>query len=157
VTPLRCCSLPTAVRATAPHARTGCLDRAAPRLRLHGVGRGGGGRARARAPACGPARPHALSAPGAGAPRWQACLRSRILAVGIDSAWNDHNEYELWDEDAACAGFGRRTPVGLARPLLALLMTRASYEVRGRLSWRRCWGGARRGGCGWRRPLPVRR
>lgn len=36
--------------------------------------------------------------------RWQTCLRSRILAVGIDSAWNDNNEYELWDEEAVCKG-----------------------------------------------------
>lgn len=39
-----------------------------------------------------------------GAARWQTCLRSRILAVGIDSAWNDNNEYELWDEEAVCKG-----------------------------------------------------
>lgn len=31
-------------------------------------------------------------------------------------------------------GFGRRVPIGLARPLLALLMTRASYEEQAR--WR---------------------
>ena len=65
---------------------------------------------------------------------WQVCLRSRILAVGIDSAWNDNNEYELWDEEALCKGFGRPIPINLARPLLALLMTRSSYEEQAR--WR---------------------
>ena len=61
------------------------------------------------------------------------CLRNRILAVGIDSAWNDNNEYELWDEEALCKGFGRGIPINLARPLLALLMTRASYEEQARV------------------------
>jgi alpha-glucosidase len=64
----------------------------------------------------------------AGIAWWQKGVREAIFATGIDCAWNDNNEYELWNEDASCAGFGRATPLHLVRPAQALLMTRASYE-----------------------------
>jgi alpha-glucosidase len=48
--------------------------------------------------------------------------------MGIDAAWNDNNEYELWNEDARCAGFGAPVELDLIRPAQALLMTRASFE-----------------------------
>src|SRR6516165_8132808 len=64
----------------------------------------------------------------AGIAWWQKGVREAILATGIDSAWNDNNEYELWSEDARCAGFGEAVPLDLVRPAQALLMTRASYE-----------------------------
>lgn len=44
----------------------------------------------------------------------------------------DNNEYELWEEDAVCSGptgGSSSTAIALARPLQALLMTRASYEA----------------------------
>jgi len=59
---------------------------------------------------------------------WQKSVREAILATGVDCAWNDNNEYELWNEDARCAGFGEPLPLDLVRPVQALLMTRASYE-----------------------------
>jgi alpha-glucosidase len=59
---------------------------------------------------------------------WQGGLREQVLASGIDSAWNDNNEYGFWNEDAVCAGFGTPIPLDLARPLQSLLMTRASIE-----------------------------
>jgi alpha-glucosidase len=59
---------------------------------------------------------------------WQKGLREQVLATGIDCAWNDNNEYELWNEDAVCDGFGRPVALDLARPIQALLMTRASSE-----------------------------
>jgi alpha-glucosidase len=59
---------------------------------------------------------------------WQNGLRETILATGIDSAWNDNNEYALWNEEARCDGFGKPAALDLIRPAQALLMTRASYE-----------------------------
>eukprot|EP00271_Cylindrocystis_brebissonii_P015613 TRINITY_DN38564_c0_g1_i1.p1 TRINITY_DN38564_c0_g1~~TRINITY_DN38564_c0_g1_i1.p1 ORF type:complete len:880 (+),score=112.87 TRINITY_DN38564_c0_g1_i1:332-2971(+) len=59
---------------------------------------------------------------------WQKNLQKYILDYGMSSAWNDNNEYELWEEDATCHGFGHPTPLSLTRPLHSLLMTRASLE-----------------------------
>ena len=59
---------------------------------------------------------------------WQKGVREAILTTGIDCVWNDNNEYELWNEDARCAGFGKPLLIDLVRPAQALLMTRASYE-----------------------------
>jgi alpha-glucosidase len=64
----------------------------------------------------------------AGVAWWQKGVREAILATGVDSAWNDNNEYELWNEEARCAGFGQPVALDLVRPAQALLMTRASYE-----------------------------
>lgn len=65
----------------------------------------------------------------AGVAWWQEGLRRAVLDVGIDVGWNDNNEYELWDEDAACAGFGTPVPLALARPVQPLLMTRATRDA----------------------------
>lgn len=66
---------------------------------------------------------------------WQEGLKTAILEFGISSAWNDNNEYELWDEDAVCKGFDNDTiPIELAKPLHCLLMTRASFEEQKRFS-----------------------
>jgi len=43
--------------------------------------------------------------------------------------WNDNNEYEIWDEDAVCAGDGRPFAQSLARPAQALLMHKLAYET----------------------------
>jgi alpha-glucosidase len=64
----------------------------------------------------------------AGIAWWQKGVREQILAMGMDAAWNDNNEYELWNEDARCDGFGASVPLDLVRPAHALLMTRASSE-----------------------------
>ncbi|HTS91274.1 MAG TPA: glycoside hydrolase family 31 protein [Stellaceae bacterium] len=69
----------------------------------------------------------------AGIEWWQRGLREQILAMGIDSAWNDNNEYELWNEDARCEAFGHAAPLELVRPAQALLMTRASIEEQARI------------------------
>jgi alpha-glucosidase len=65
---------------------------------------------------------------------WQRGLREQVLASGIDSAWNDNNEYGFWNEDATCAGFGTPAPLDLVRPLQSLLMTRASLEEQQRFN-----------------------
>jgi alpha-glucosidase len=65
----------------------------------------------------------------AGIEWWQESLRREVLGYGIDAAWNDNNEYEIWDDDGAAHGFGTALPIARSRPLQALLMTRASAEA----------------------------
>ncbi|MDG3086509.1 glycoside hydrolase family 31 protein [Vibrio hannami] len=60
---------------------------------------------------------------------WQDNVKEQLLDKGIDSTWNDNNEYEIWDKGARCHGFGKEIPVSLIRPLQPLLMMRASYEA----------------------------
>lgn len=60
---------------------------------------------------------------------WQDNVTEQLLSKGIDSTWNDNNEYEIWDKDARCFGFGKTIHIGLIRPLQPLLMMRASYEA----------------------------
>ncbi|VFS44920.1 alpha-glucosidase 2 [Enterobacter cancerogenus] len=37
---------------------------------------------------------------------WQNGVTTQLLEMGIDSTWNDNNEYEVWDGEARCHGFG---------------------------------------------------
>jgi alpha-glucosidase len=60
---------------------------------------------------------------------WKSRATEVLLNIGIDSLWNDNNEFEIWDDAARCNGFGREIPISLARPLQTLLMGRASYEA----------------------------
>ncbi|CTQ75572.1 glycoside hydrolase family 31 protein [Roseibium alexandrii] len=60
---------------------------------------------------------------------WQNNLKEKLFDKGISSTWNDNNEYEVWDDEAVCTGFGKEIPVGLIRPLHSQLMTRASYDA----------------------------
>jgi len=60
---------------------------------------------------------------------WKQNVRQQLLEYGIVSMWNDNNEFELWDDEARCAGFGEPFRIAHARPLQTLLMTRASYEA----------------------------
>lgn len=60
---------------------------------------------------------------------WKRNAREQLLEYGIAALWNDNNEYEVWDDDARCHGFGDTLRIGLARPLQSLLMARASYEA----------------------------
>lgn len=60
---------------------------------------------------------------------WQRNVTTQLLERGIGSTWNDNNEYEVWDRGARCAGFGREIEVDLIRPLMPLLMARASEEA----------------------------
>jgi alpha-glucosidase len=65
----------------------------------------------------------------AGCAWWRQQIRDALLAYGIDAPWNDNNEFELWDDDALCDGYGRPFRIGMARPLQTLLMARASYDA----------------------------
>lgn len=60
---------------------------------------------------------------------WQRNLKDELFAKGIECTWNDNNEYEVWDDEAVCTGFGDPIPVNLIRPLHSQLMTRASYDA----------------------------
>lgn len=58
---------------------------------------------------------------------WQSQLKAQVLDYGIDSGWNDNNEYALQHEDAWSEG--AQLPIHRSRPLHALLMTRATFEA----------------------------
>ena len=60
---------------------------------------------------------------------WQDNVTAKLLDNGIGSTWNDNNEYEVWDAQARCHGFGEEIGIGLIRPLMPVLMTRASREA----------------------------
>lgn len=60
---------------------------------------------------------------------WKERVRDRILAYGIDATWNDNNEYEVWDDEVRCDGFGGPFPISLGKPLHSLLMAKASREA----------------------------
>jgi alpha-glucosidase len=57
---------------------------------------------------------------------WRDNVTTQLLARGLDSTWNDNNEFEVWDHHAQCHGFGTPIDMGLIRPLHALLMVQAS-------------------------------
>jgi len=63
---------------------------------------------------------------------WQENLKTQLFDKGIANTWNDNNEYEIWDDEAVCKGFGDPIPVNLVRPLHSQLMTRASYDAQRR-------------------------
>jgi len=60
---------------------------------------------------------------------WKAQVTDKLLKYGIDSTWNDNNEYEIWDGQAKAAGFGKEINIAQIRPLQSLLMMKASYEA----------------------------
>lgn len=60
---------------------------------------------------------------------WKDNVKEQLLERGICSTWNDNNEYEIWDEQAKCVGFGKAIPINLIRALHPLLMMRSSYEA----------------------------
>ncbi len=60
---------------------------------------------------------------------WKENVTLALLTRGIGSTWNDNNEYEIWDRHAQCAGFGEGIDIALMRPVMPILMTRASMEA----------------------------
>lgn len=65
---------------------------------------------------------------------WQTGIESALLDHGVVAVWNDNNEFEIWDEDAVCAGDGRPFAQSLARPAQPLLMTKLAFETQSRWS-----------------------
>ncbi|MYL49279.1 DUF5110 domain-containing protein [Halobacillus litoralis] len=60
---------------------------------------------------------------------WKDEVKDALLRYGIDSTWNDNNEYEVWDERAMAHGFGEPLPVSKIKPIQTLLMMKASLEA----------------------------
>lgn len=60
---------------------------------------------------------------------WKRTATKMLLDYGIDSLWNDNNEFGIWDDDALCDGFGEKVTLGKIRPVHTLLMVRASTEA----------------------------
>ncbi|WP_174296631.1 glycoside hydrolase family 31 protein [Sphingomonas bacterium] len=60
---------------------------------------------------------------------WRGQVGSALLDQGIEATWNDNNEYELWDARARFDGFGDPCPAAAMRPVLPMLMTRASRQA----------------------------
>ncbi len=65
---------------------------------------------------------------------WQENVTVQLLEMGIDATWNDNNEYEIWDDDARCNGFGEEMAIKCIRPVMPLLMMRASMEAQRRFA-----------------------
>ncbi len=60
---------------------------------------------------------------------WKAKVTGALLDNGLDSTWNDNNEFEIVSDRALMHGFGESRPAREAKPLQALLMMRASREA----------------------------
>ena len=60
---------------------------------------------------------------------WKRCVRTELIDKGYADIWNDNNEYDVWDDDVLCSGFGHPLPAARVRPLFAYLMARASREA----------------------------
>lgn len=60
---------------------------------------------------------------------WKENVTSQLLEYGIDSTWNDNNEFEVWSTEAVSNGFGKELPFETMRAVQPLLMMKASYEA----------------------------
>lgn len=60
---------------------------------------------------------------------WKQNVTTQLLEMGIDATWNDNNEFEVWDNQARCHGFGKEIAIKHIRPVMPLLMCRASLEA----------------------------
>jgi alpha-glucosidase len=99
---------------------------------------------------------------------WKRNVTEQLLAVGIDTTWNDNNEFNGKDtlsiqtqrvcvskglivrHDAArCYGFGQPLPLAALRPVQTMLMVMASWEAqREHAPQQRPWLLTRAGGAG---------
>ncbi|NHM32291.1 TIM-barrel domain-containing protein [Neobacillus terrae] len=60
---------------------------------------------------------------------WKENVKEQLLSFGIDSTWNDNNEFEVWNKQARATGFGKSIPVEYIKPIQTLLMLKSSYEA----------------------------
>ena len=60
---------------------------------------------------------------------WKSEVTAKLLEEGIASTWNDNNEFEVWDNQAKCNGFGKEKDIAYLKPVQTLLMMKASYEA----------------------------
>ena len=60
---------------------------------------------------------------------WREQVTPALLEYGIESTWNDNNEYEIWSPDAIAHGFGQPYPVREAKVLQTMLMMRVARRA----------------------------
>lgn len=60
---------------------------------------------------------------------WKEKVKEALLENGIESAWNDNNEYEIWDDNVKVNGFGKCLSIDLVKPLMSMLMMKSSLEA----------------------------
>ncbi|MEG2475890.1 MAG: glycoside hydrolase family 31 protein [Cellulosilyticaceae bacterium] len=60
---------------------------------------------------------------------WKKEVTEKLLEYGIASTWNDNNEFEIWDDEAKCFGFGSEKEIAYLKPVQTLLMMKASCEA----------------------------
>ncbi len=60
---------------------------------------------------------------------WARELKAQLLDRGIVSAWNDNNEFEIWDDGARADLNGRGAAMACLRPVQTGLMLRASSNA----------------------------
>lgn len=60
---------------------------------------------------------------------WKQQVTQQLLDRGVASTWNDNNEFGVWDDTVQAHGFGDPIPIRQIRPVMGLLMTRASDEA----------------------------
>ncbi|RBW68701.1 TIM-barrel domain-containing protein [Bacillus taeanensis] len=60
---------------------------------------------------------------------WKQKVTEQLLEYGIDSTWNDNNEFEIWSKNTIVDGFGEKLSFEALRSLQPLLMMKASYEA----------------------------
>ena len=60
---------------------------------------------------------------------WRDKVIEMLLDFGIDSTWNDNNEFGIWSKNAQVDGFGASLNFELTRALQPLLMMKSSYEA----------------------------
>lgn len=60
---------------------------------------------------------------------WKVQVTKQLLEFGIDSTWNDNNEYEIWTQNVKVNGFGEEIEFEQLRSIQTLLMMKASFEA----------------------------
>lgn len=61
---------------------------------------------------------------------WKQKVTKTLLDFGITSTWNDNNEFDIRDRDAAADGFGNgKVKASRIRPILTYLMVASSYSA----------------------------
>lgn len=60
---------------------------------------------------------------------WAQEVKAQLIDNGINSTWNDNNEFEIWDEAAGCDLAGRTATIATLRPVQTNLMMRASQAA----------------------------
>lgn len=60
---------------------------------------------------------------------WKDKVTEQLLEYGIDSTWNDNNEFEIWDNEALANGFGNAIPISYLKPIQTMLMVKASHQA----------------------------